>query len=133
MARWPRLLPFVAFHFHLEHGRCVGVRLPDAEGIIHALAEATLAPEERAFAAGLTAVRRRTWVGGRVAMREALATAGVDAPPILSDARGAPVLPPGIAGSISHKERLAVAIVARGAARVGVDVEIDAASAPDIR
>jgi enterobactin synthetase component D len=67
-----------------------------------------------------------------VAMREALATAGVDAPAILADARGAPVLPPGIAGSISHKESLAVAIVARGAARVGVDVEIDAASAPDI-
>jgi enterobactin synthetase component D len=125
-------LPDIAFDFHLEHGRCVGVRLSDAEGTIQALAESTLGPEERAFAAGLTAVRRRTWVGGRVAMREALAKAGVEAPAILANLRGAPVLPPGIAGSISHKESLAVALVARGAARVGVDIEIDAASAPDI-
>lgn len=100
--------------------------------MIDALANATLALEERAFAASLTAMRRRTWVGGRVAMRRALSRASLDAPPLLRDARGAPMLPPGIAGSISHKDSLAVALVARGEARLGVDVERDAARARNI-
>ncbi|MGH7297926.1 MAG: 4'-phosphopantetheinyl transferase family protein, partial [Polyangiaceae bacterium] len=45
-----------------------------------------------------------------------------------ADDRGAPVLPAGLLGSISHKADLAVALLARDAdprARVGVDVEDD--------
>jgi 4'-phosphopantetheinyl transferase EntD len=66
-------------------------------------------------------------------MREALARIGKTAPPILADERGAPRLPPGMAGSISHKEHVAVALVAieqRG--KVGVDVEVDRPRAHDI-
>ncbi len=55
---------------------------------------------------------------------------------ILADDRGAPRFPPGVAGSISHKETLAVGLVAAvtsGAtghvSRVGVDVEIEAGEA----
>ena len=69
-------------------------------------------------------------------MREALARIGKTAPPILADERGAPRLPSGLAGSISHKEHVAVALVATEetgtAAKVGVDVEIDAPRARDI-
>jgi enterobactin synthetase component D len=110
----------------------VGVRLPDVPTEIDALAEGALAPGERDFASGLGPHRRRTWVGGRAAMREALARSGVDAPAVLADARGAPMLPPGAVGSISHKDNLAVALVAFDAGHVGVDIEIDAHRTIDI-
>ncbi|HEX8792183.1 MAG TPA: 4'-phosphopantetheinyl transferase superfamily protein [Polyangiaceae bacterium] len=129
----PRVLPDVAFDLELTHGRCVGVRLPEAPGVVEALAEAALMPEERAYAATLGGVRRRTWMGGRVALRQALVREGIDAPPVLADGRGAPALPPGVAGSISHKEDMAVALVAReGRAKLGVDVERDAPGKLDI-
>ncbi len=132
VARCHGLLPDIAFDLCLTHGRCVGVHLPETEDV----RSDALPSEERAFAAGLTAVRRRTWVGGRVALRRALGLAGLDAPAVLADARGAPVFPPGIAGSISHKETLAVALVTGAAShnawRVGVDVEVDAPRAVDI-
>ena len=122
----------VAFDLTLDHGRCVGLRLPDLAAAIDELAERLL-PSEREIAAGLAHVRRRTWVGGRAAMREALRRAGLEAPAVLSDPRGAPVLPRGIAGSISHKTWLAVAIVAREpVARLGVDVEEDVLGSIDI-
>jgi 4'-phosphopantetheinyl transferase EntD len=126
------VLPDIAFDLRLEHGRCVGVRLPDGD----APGVDALPAEEQAFAAKLTVVRRRTWVGGRVALRQALLHAGLEAPAVLADARGAPSLPPGVWGSISHKETLAVALVASATAgratRLGVDVEIDRETSPDI-
>jgi 4'-phosphopantetheinyl transferase EntD len=82
----------------------------------------------------MSAARKRSWVGGRTALRQALVRAGLDAPPVLADGRGAPMLPPGVSGSISHKETIAVALVARegGGARVGVDVELDVPPRVDI-
>ena len=66
-------------------------------------------------------------------MREALARLGQPRVVVPSDDRGAPVLPAGIAGSITHKEALAAALVARESqARVGVDVELDAPRSLDI-
>ncbi len=129
----PRVVPDVAFDLELPHGRCVGVRLPEALGVVEALAESALLPEERAYAASLGGPRRRTWMGGRIALRQALVREGIDAPPVLADGRGAPALPPGVAGSVSHKEDLAVALVAReGSAKLGVDVERDAPGKLDI-
>jgi 4'-phosphopantetheinyl transferase EntD len=123
----------VLFDETLAHGRCVGVTLPEGDEAIAAMAAASLLPEEREAAARLGPVRRRGWVGGRVAMREALARLGETAPPILADERGAPRLPAGMAGSISHKEHVAVALVATGQeAKVGVDVEVDAPRGMDI-
>jgi 4'-phosphopantetheinyl transferase EntD len=121
-------MPFaIAFESDLGHGLCVAVRLPPAAETALALSQGVLRAEELALAATMSAVRRRTWLGGRVALRLALERAGLDAPPVLVDDRGAPMLPLGIAGSISHKEELAVALVARepGGARVGVDLEGD--------
>jgi enterobactin synthetase component D len=123
----------LAFDLELEHGRCVGIWIPEGEEAIRELG-ATLAREEGEYAKGLSPLRRRTWVGGRAALRAALARAGFDLPsPVLSDDRGAPMLGPGISGSITHKERIAAALVARAeGSRVGVDVEHDAAGQQDI-
>jgi 4'-phosphopantetheinyl transferase EntD len=121
------------FDVTLDHGRCVAVSLPRDEAAVTAMAAERLLPEERGVAAALGPVRRRGWVGGRVAMREALARIGKTAPPILADERGAPRLPAGLVGSISHKEHLAVAMVAlECGARVGIDVEVDRARGHDI-
>jgi enterobactin synthetase component D len=125
--------PSLAFELTLEHGLCIAVRLPGMPEAAAAMAQAVLREEERALAATLGEVRRRTWVGGRVALRLALERTGVDAPAVLADDRGAPALPSGVAGSISHKDELAVALVAReGSARLGVDVESDVARPIDI-
>ncbi len=123
----------IAFDLALEHGRCVGVRIPASDADLGALAEAALSPEERVRALGMGGPRRRTWVGGRVAMGEALVRLGSAPVPVPSDDRGAPVLPAGIAGSITHKEGLAAALVApESRARVGVDLELDVTRNEDI-
>jgi enterobactin synthetase component D len=87
-----------------------------------------LHPDELAFAAALAPARRATWVGGRVALREALASLGADlAAPVLATPRGAPLMPAGFVGSITHKTGLAAAVAARAAQplrTLGVDLEI---------
>ena len=122
----------IAFDLALEHGRCIGVRIPEADVDVDALAGA-LAPAEHARAMALPGPRRRTWTGGRMAMREALDRMALPLEAVASDDRGAPVLPAGVAGSITHKERLAAALVAfETRACLGVDVEIDVARPLDI-
>lgn len=89
--------------------------------------ERELSPLERAFASTLPERRRRTYAGGRAAMRRALAALGAsDAAEIGVDDRGAPTLPSGVAGSIAHKDEVAVAHAARSAdgSTLGVDVEL---------
>ena len=112
------------FLLDLPFGSCVGVALP-ADGPFEL--PVGLHPVETAFARGLPEARRAGWVGGRVALRAALAVLGAEAPePLLSSARGAPLLPPGAVGSVSHKRAIAVALCAREAeprATVGIDVE----------
>jgi 4'-phosphopantetheinyl transferase EntD len=100
------------------HGRCVILEIdPDLEGDVH------LVGDERKVAAMLGPTRRREHAAGRAAMREAL---GIEIA-IGSDDRGAPVLPAGWTGSISHKGARAAAIVAPAdAGFVGVDLEIAA-------
>jgi enterobactin synthetase component D len=73
-------------------------------------------------------LRRAGWVGGRIALRAALSDLSLDVPPILSTPRGAPLLPAGARGSISHKKGLVVALAARagdgdGAWHIGIDLE----------
>ncbi len=112
------------FLVELPFGTCVGVALPEAP-----LFElpAALHAGEAAFARALPEATRAAWVGGRVALRAALAALGVDAPEaILTTARGAPLLPADAVGSVSHKRTIAVALAARASsprATVGVDVE----------
>jgi 4'-phosphopantetheinyl transferase EntD len=125
----------VRFQRDLADGVCVGVSLPQAAGFA---LPADLHPEEAAFVHAAPGPRRASFIGGRVALRAAIAALGDGAPPaaILSTARGAPALPPGYVGSISHKRELAVAIAARAEptprTTVGIDVEIPRAFRADV-
>jgi phosphopantetheine--protein transferase-like protein len=124
MTSWP-----VRLRLASPDGLLVGVAIPPDAATVPGDVLAALAPEERRFADALAAPRRATWVGGRLALRTALAevtSLAVDRiPGILPNGRGAPSLPDGHLGSISHKPGFAVALVAVGLddAHVGVDVE----------
>jgi enterobactin synthetase component D len=108
----------------LAHGACVVVAIDDA-----AAALAALAPAEQQRAGELSDARRGEYIAGRTALHLALATAA----PILSDDRGAPILPPGWVGSLSHKGALAAALVAPGGSgHIGVDLERAAPPRQDI-
>jgi 4'-phosphopantetheinyl transferase EntD len=109
---------------------CVGVKAPDDVDIA---ADARLHPEEQSFALALSAARRASFALGRIALREAATRLGVALPPVLSSEGGEPLLPKGVAGSISHKRRLAVAMAAlTDDAQIGVDVELLRARQSDL-
>jgi len=112
----------IVFRVDLPHGRCVGVRVPGPNERVDA---PHLAPEEIDFLGSLGPARRPTWIAGRVAMHAALLDLGLDGGPILATQRGAPELPAGVTGSISHKRTLAVALAAlrRDGLSLGVDIE----------
>jgi len=116
--------PFsAAFALTTPFGPCAAVRLPPAGQAD--LGMALLHPDERTHASALAPLRRVTWVGGRIALRSALRSLrpSFDAP-LLATPRGAPQLPPGITGSISHKRSLAIALAATADhGWVGVDLE----------
>ncbi len=96
-----------------------------------AVAHGTLHTAEADFARQLPVARRATFVAGREALRSALGQLPpLGAPlhefPILRTPRGAPLLPPGVTGSVSHKRTLALAAVAPRLAslqHVGIDLE----------
>lgn len=68
--------------------------------------------------------RETTFEGGRRALARALAELGGNASSIERDDRGAPVLPSGFVGSVSHKGTTCVALAAVDeGARIGVDLE----------
>jgi 4'-phosphopantetheinyl transferase EntD len=111
------------------HGTVVLVGLGDDDTEV-ARALAALPAAEREHAERFGPVRRREHVAGRTALHLALGDPEV---PILADDRGAPVLPAGWVGSVSHKGALAAAIVApAGDGWVGVDLERAAPSRVDI-
>ncbi|MDQ0585330.1 4'-phosphopantetheinyl transferase superfamily protein [Streptomyces rishiriensis] len=74
---------------------------------------------------------RQESAAGRRAASAALAAAGAAASVVTRHADGRPCFPPGFAGSISHTDRLAVAVVFPGAVGVGVDIE-DAVISPRV-
>jgi enterobactin synthetase component D len=111
---------------HLQHGRHgLAVVIEAAPELGAALA--ALHPEERAVAETLAPIRQGEWVGGRTALRLALQQLQLaDDAPLLRDDRGAPRLPPGAMGSISHKQRWAAALVAphHPDRSLGLDLEL---------
>jgi enterobactin synthetase component D len=86
---------------------------------------ATLTEEERVFAETLSPIRKPSWLAGRIALHEALRDLGLDHGPILATTRGAPELPDGAIGSISHKQTLAVGLARpkQDGLYIGVDIE----------
>jgi len=112
-------------HLDTPHGHCVIVEPDDLAAALAALPAA-----ERVYAATLGEVRRREHIAGRTALHLAL---DEHTTPILADERGAPILPAGWVGSVSHKGARAVAIIApAGAGWVGVDLEVAAPPRQDI-
>ncbi|MES2524072.1 MAG: 4'-phosphopantetheinyl transferase superfamily protein [Gemmatimonadota bacterium] len=89
-----------------------------------------LDPAELELAMQMSSVRRGPFVAGRQALRAALRSLdpGLAAAPLLRTARGAPSVPAGATGSISHKRTRAVALAApqgdpANETFVGVDLE----------
>ena len=114
----------VAFHHATPHGVLVGVSIPDSPEPVPAAILAALPGPEAELAASLKGYRQVQFTGGRIALRRACEQLGLRPPPLLTDDRGAPRLPSGVAGSVSHKRDLAVAMVAADRdGTVGVDLE----------
>ena len=94
-------------------------------------ASSVLHPQELALADALPVARRTLFISGRVALRAAIDRVdhSASSSALLRNARGAPTIPPGLIGSISHKRTTAVAIVVPGPtangerATIGIDVE----------
>lgn len=116
-----------------SHGVCAGVRISNLEYSLEPLEKALLArllPEEIRAAGRMPKRRALDWMGGRIALREAMKSypPGCHGP-VLSTLRGAPLLTGGLAASISHKsnasEVAAVALVAKAEkGSIGIDLEI---------
>lgn len=82
---------------------------------------------ELAFAQSLAVGHRSGFVAGRRALRAAVQrlSPGAAVPPMLRTDRGAPQLPSGLTGSISHKRERAIALAAPSTGGlVGVDLEV---------
>ncbi len=108
----------------LSHGFCVAVTLPVGFGAAQYPLPGDLTKEEVATALAMAPLRRVSWVGGRVALRLAARELGFSLATIGATTRGAPSLPDGLIGSISHKSCLAVAVAKRAQGdTVGVDLE----------
>jgi enterobactin synthetase component D len=96
------------------HGRCLIIGIDDS---------APLVGDEISIAAALGPVRKRELIAGRTALRTLLGQEVA----ILPDDRGAPMLPAGWVGSISHKgERAAALIAPAEQGFVGLDIELAA-------
>lgn len=114
----------LGFHHANPHGVLAAYHLVDSPDPVPADVLERLPIEEQAFAATLRGYRQGQFVAGRMALRSACEQLGLNPPALIPDDRGAPRLPPGWTGSISHKGDLAVGMVARaGRGRVGVDLE----------
>ena len=105
-------------------GTCVGVHLPVAHSVDPASLLGSLHPEEQALCRSMRGPRLIEWIGGRHASRLARAGMPGAGSPTLSGLSGAPEVGGGVKISISHTERLAVALASpEQAYAIGVDVE----------
>ncbi len=117
--------PFsLAFADAMPFGLLSGVVLPTDRDPVPTPVLEQLQVDERRHAETLSGHRQVEWVGGRLALHRAIRQLGVRSGPILTGERGEPVLPEGVAASVSHKRGLAVALAARGVhGSLGVDLE----------
>ena len=93
-----------------------------------------LLPAEAACVANAIPRRRHEFAIGRMALRQAIAAAGLalpEATPIPAAADRAPVLPDGIRASLSHSRALCIAVASRDTRLApGVDIEMLDADLP---
>lgn len=123
----PVTKPFdLAWVQEVRFGVLAAVPLPGGTEPVPDAVLARLHPEERALVTAERGRRQIEYAGGRLAAREAARVAGIDWPPLLSGAEREPLVPPGVTASISHKNDLAIALVARSQhGLVGIDLEGD--------
>jgi enterobactin synthetase component D len=108
----------------LPHGILVGVRLPSSDQPIPDSALSQLLPAEREIYETRGGSRKAQFLGGRIAAHAACKTLGMEPTPVLCDSWGAPVPTRGISISITHKDRVAFALVGRSHfGQLGVDFE----------
>ena len=115
------------------YGLLVGFALPGNPDAVPEEVLERLHPAEREEALRQRGYRQPEWVGGRLAANAAIRLLGLQPGPVLSDARGAPLPPPGVRLSISHKRSLVVALAARAEnGDIGVDLEDLSPARPDV-
>jgi 4'-phosphopantetheinyl transferase EntD len=119
------MIPFsTAFTQAVQFGLLTAVHLPDDPSPVPEEVLARLPKAELEHAHTLKGYRQVSFVGGRLALHETLGQLRMPNDPILNDAHGCPVMPDGMAGSISHKRTLAIALVARSRhGQLGLDLE----------
>lgn len=93
-----------------------------------------LHPQEREYLARAVPKRRAEFVTTRRCVREALSRLGLERPPMIPGAEGAPEWPRGVVGSITHCDGYRAAVVARASevCAVGVDAEPAAVLPPGV-
>lgn len=124
MFRLPPAAPFrTAFVVALPHGIAAGVFLPGTPDPVPDAVLERLHPGEQAHARSLGGFRQPEFVAGRLAFAELFPELGVLPAPVLPNVHGAPELPQGVVGSITHKRDIAIAMVARGGPGLGIDLE----------
>lgn len=84
-----------------------------------------LYPVEAAYVAQAIPARRVEYAAGREAARAAMGELGLPDRAIASGMDRAPIWPTGIAGSISHTNRLCIAALTTAPYCLGIDIEID--------
>lgn len=120
----PKAVFKVVHQFATPHGVVAAVRIPDAPDPVPEAVLARLPGAEASHARTLRGYRQVQFVGGRLALRHAVGQLGMKCGPVLSTPRGAPRLPAGLVGSVSHKRDLAVGMAARDNGwTLGVDLE----------
>lgn len=83
-----------------------------------------LSSAELDYAKQLKGLRQYSWIAGRIAARHAMSYYSKDKFSILTDPFGCPIAPTGYALSITHKEKIAIAMVAPSHHHfIGVDYE----------
>jgi 4'-phosphopantetheinyl transferase EntD len=90
------------------------------------LLDAELFPEEEESVGNAVDKRRREFAAGRACARRALERLGIAPAPIASGARGEPLWPRGVVGSITHCRGYRACAVAKtdDIASVGIDAEV---------
>ncbi|MCA9571126.1 MAG: 4'-phosphopantetheinyl transferase superfamily protein [Myxococcales bacterium] len=110
--------------FATPHGVVAAARIPDAPDPVPDDVLERLPGAEADYARTLRGYRQVQFVGGRIALRHAVGQLGMKCGPVLSTPRGAPRLPAGLVGSVSHKRDLAIGMAARDNGwTLGVDLE----------
>ncbi len=114
----------ILFEETLPLGHLTAVSLPEPSGHRGESTLGSLESPERSVALDLPERRRIPWIGGRIALKNSLKHFEAPIVPILATPRGAPRLPSGFVGSVSHKKAKAVGLVAPDSGwTIGVDLE----------